>query len=312
VFAPTTGGGADYDLNFIIRNCLLVTTGPVVCVSLNTTGALANKPGGVVILSSTIAGGGTGINAVGANWSTTIPNRVYNCWIIGLSTGLLAAALGQIVEDYNLIQCNTARNNVTAGANSVTGYNYAPLADYGYSHLLGFQRRVLWEPTAGGPMLGFGNQSSPVPPTVDLTGRPRPAGGSSTLNAVGCYERHDTAVRSSAANADGGSGAAIELTGPSDQDVQIPVEAASTTISIKVKWDATHGDANKPQAILLANGEVGVTTQTVTAAGTAGSAYETLTFAAFTPTAKGWITLRLVSRAAAGGGKAWFDTVSVI
>jgi hypothetical protein len=138
--------------------------------------------------------------------------------------------------------------------------------------------------------------------------------------SVGAYERHDAAFKSAAADADGAAGTAILFVGPSDQDLFVPVDAASTTISVKTKWDSNHGDTNKPRAILLASPEIGIAAsedatlgwkESKTATGSAGSGFETLTFSAITPTAKGAVKLRLQSRAAKGYGKCWFDTVAV-
>jgi hypothetical protein len=61
--------------------------------------------------------------------------------------------------------------------------------------------------------------------------------------------------------------------------------------------------------ILLANGALGVSTQTVTDAGSA-STFNTLSLSAFTPSAKGWVTLRLNSQSA-GNGIVYWDTVTV-
>jgi hypothetical protein len=137
--------------------------------------------------------------------------------------------------------------------------------------------------------------------------------------AVGAYEYHDSPILGAAANADGGTGGVLTFNGPGDQDLQIPVDASSTTISVKVKWDSNHADTNKPRAILLAAPEIGITAtedatlgwrESKTATGTAGSAYETLTFTAITPSAKGIVYLRLQSRAAKGSGLCHFDTVT--
>lgn len=129
--------------------------------------------------------------------------------------------------------------------------------------------------------------------------------------AAGYAETHDVADPSASGDADGGTGKAIKITGQGDVELEIAVDAAATALTVKVKWDSNHGDTNKPQAMLLANGEVGLTSDTtVTATGTAGSGYETLTFN-FTPTAQGVVTLRLVSRATKGYGLCWFDTVGI-
>jgi hypothetical protein len=145
-------------------------------------------------------------------------------------------------------------------------------------------------------------------PTTDLLNRPRPAGAASIQNAVGAYERHDTATRETSVTDDGGVG--IRLVGPSDQEVHIPVEASATTITVRARYDTLHGATNKPRAVLLDNGEIGVATQTATMT-VAVDTWETLTLGPFTPTAKGWVTVRLESRAANGGGIAYFDTVGV-
>jgi hypothetical protein len=133
-----------------------------------------------------------------------------------------------------------------------------------------------------------------------------------SVNAVnqtaGCYERHDTAEKETGTTDAGSVG--LVLTGWADHAIYIPVDAASTTISVKARYDSTHGTTNKPQAILDANGEIGVTTETKTMTSGADT-WDTLTFAAQTPSAKGWVTVRLISRADAATGKAFFDTVSV-
>lgn len=298
---------ADYDMGIEVRNCKFY--GGSRSVNVSASGANSFKAGGLKFYNSlSFCPSNAGIN-VATNIATSIPCLAYNNVFYGFGTALAAATLGQITEDYNLIWAATQRTNVNVGSNSKTNNNTAFLFEVGQAHQQGRLPRVFMTPTFDSPALGFGNQSVGI--TTDFRSRPRPAGGSSTLNAVGPLERHDTAVKSSAANADGGTGVALELTGPADQEILIPVDAVSTTLSIKVKWDSTHADTNKPQAILLATSEIGVATQTVTAAGTAGSAYETLTFAAFTPNAKGWVTLRLRSRSAGGSGKCWYDTLGV-
>ena len=133
-----------------------------------------------------------------------------------------------------------------------------------------------------------------------------------SVNAVnktaGCFERHDTAEKETGTTDTGSVG--LVLTGYADHAIWIPVDASSTTISVKARYDATHAATNKPQAILDANGEIGVTTETVTMTAAADT-WETLTFAAQTPSAKGWVQVRLISRADAAIGKAFFDTVAV-
>jgi hypothetical protein len=124
--------------------------------------------------------------------------------------------------------------------------------------------------------------------------------------SAGCFERHDTAEKETGTTDAGTVG--LVLTGWADHAIYNPFDAASTTISIRARYDATHAATNKPQAILDANGEIGVTTETKTMT-SAADTWETLTFAAQTPSAKGWVTVRLVSRSDAAAGKAFFDTL---
>lgn len=134
-----------------------------------------------------------------------------------------------------------------------------------------------------------------------------------SVNAVnktaGCFERHDTAEKETGTTDAGSVG--LVLTGWADHAIYIPVDATGTTISIRARYDATHAATNKPQAILDANGEIGVTAETKTMT-SAADTWETLTFAAQTPTAKGWVTVRLVSRSDGATGKAFFDTLVAV
>jgi hypothetical protein len=124
----------------------------------------------------------------------------------------------------------------------------------------------------------------------------------------GALEAHDTAAKETTTTDAGSVG--ITIHGPGSHEFLIPVDATSTTISVKGYYDADHGTGSKPQAILIANGEIGVTTQTLTMTA-AVNTWETLTFTAQTPTAKGVITVRLVSRSAAPYGRNYWDTWTV-
>ncbi len=129
-----------------------------------------------------------------------------------------------------------------------------------------------------------------------------------TQRTPGAFELHDNVYKETTTTDAGSVG--IVIPGPGSQDFLVPVDATSTTITVKARYDANHGTTNKPQAILVANGEIGVTTQTVTATAAADT-WDTLTFSAFTPTATGVVTVRLVSRSDTPYGRAYFDTFSV-
>lgn len=305
-----TSAIADYDSNFVVQDTRFI--GGTTALRVTTSGALTFKPGGVDILNCTmLAQSSRGIQVSGTTVSTSIPCTAYNNVIIGAPGGCLdSGATGQLIEDYNILYSATTRLNVTAGANSqasTTSLQYALLMHHGEEILYGMSLRPFFSPMSGSPFLGFGNQAGG--PTVDLWNRIRPAGGLHGSYGVGDLECHDSWVKETTTTDAGG--VAISITGPGDHDFKIPVDAASTTISIKMRRDTTYGEGTGlPQAILLANGEIGFAgeTKTMTAA---DDTWDTLTFAAFTPTQKGVVTLRVVSRDTTATGKTFADTVVV-
>jgi hypothetical protein len=78
-----------------------------------------------------------------------------------------------------------------------------------------------------------------------------------------------------------------------------------------MQYDANHGTTNKPQAILLANGEIGVTTANIDH-DQRGRIVGNADFHRPDPTAKGVVTVRLVSRSDARlRPKAFADTWTI-
>lgn len=302
---PPTSGSADYDMNFVIQNCVAMLQ--AIFVSVEPSGAGAFKGGGVDVYNCTANCDGF-MRTTGANVSTSIPCTVYNnLAICGAGTSLNANTLGQIVEDYNRLASLTPRTNVSIGANSVSDFSHALLVSFGQEYIFGMKPAPYISPWISSPLLGRGNQSVGI--SVDNLNRPRPAGGASTLYAWGAYERHDVAVKETSIVDAGSNAAKVNSGGPGDHDIHIPVDATLTTITVRMRYDSNHGTGSKPQATILNGEEIGVSTQTVTM--TAGvDTWETLTFSNFTPTAKGVITLRLISRSAAGNGIAYFDTIT--
>lgn len=306
--APTSAS-ADYDLAILIENSLLLSWGVVAAVDVIGTGAQAFFPGGVDVLNCTIASR-YGVQTSPAGLiSTTIPCTCNNSVIFG-NVGLIASTLGQLTEDYCLILATTARTNVSVGGNSQTTAR-APYLDLGQSQLWGFLPKMPFSPWPQSRTLGFGGSS---PPSTDLLGRPRPSGAgpilASAAAGIGALDCHNYGVKETTTK-DAGD-ASLKLTGPGDHEIRIPVDASATTISIKARFDsATYGGANYPQAILLDATEIGVSTETETATIAASDAWETLTFTQFTPTAKGWVTIRLVNRGSGGDDICYFDTIAV-
>lgn len=299
-----TSASADYDANFIIRNCFICAGIGGSAILIESGGANSFKGGGVDVLNCTVIGGSHGVRTNG-DLSTSIPCTVYNSIIhAGNDTALRSSASSQITENYNYLLAVAPRTNVSSGANSQTNPTYAPLVEIGQSLLMGMNARPFGMPMAGSPLLGFGNTGGP---TVDGLNRPRPAGGGSTANGIGYLERHDTGAKETTTVRTGST--ALVIVGPGDHEFAIPVDATATTVSVYARYDSTHAATNKPQAMILNGTECGVATATATMTAAADT-WEQLSFS-FTPTATGIVTLRLISRAAAGGGKAFFDDVAV-
>lgn len=306
--SPSGSSGSDYDVDFVIRNCLFAGGGDTSygIIEVQGSGGFGNPSGVKVYNCSAFMGTGAFVK-VTSSWSTSTPVRVTNCLISGGS--LNAASSGQLTENYNLIIHSTPRSNVSSGANSQSGAAYAMLINAGQEHLQGFLPRPFGTPLISSPLLGFGNDGTNTS-SEDLLARPRPSGGAVTWatanKGIGCLERHDFGIRE-ASTVDSGT-YSIKVTGPGDLDFRVPVNAVSTTISVKVRWSSGYGAGTKPQVILLPNAAIGVATETVTATGSADT-WNTITLSAFTPTATGWVVLRLNSQAD-DDGIAYWDTMA--
>lgn len=306
--APVTlASGADYDVLFVARNCIFLGNYSR-SIFFTPSGTATYKPGGLLVDACSLLGTNStaAINAT-ANSSTTVPVVVRNCCIAG-SVGLSATTSGFITSAHNVICCLTRYTNVTAGTGDSTDGAMALAFWLGQESQHNWPLRQAFTPIYGAcGLVGFSAGSSP--PATDFTNRTRPEGGQSTNITPGALELHNTAVQeTSVVDA---SGSAISITGPGSHDrLFIPVDAVATTITIRVRYDANHGTTNKPRVILMANASIGVA-QEIKTATVSEDTWETLTFSAITPTRKGVVQIRCESRAAAGNGVAYFDTLTV-
>lgn len=311
-----TSTTADYDAEIIISNCLLIGGSGI---DVLASGANAFKGGGVKVYNSTLAfmAGAAALTTGSANIATSAGNQCefYNSYIYTTSVGLNANTLGQIVEDYNYIVSSTARTNVTAGANSqASGASavapYANLFHIGQERLYGQYQRSFLSPMLRSPLLGFGNDASIGVQTTDFYGLPRPSGPARTwanaLKAVGYSERGNTASRESTTVRSGTY--AMKLLGPSVDDVEIPVPATSTTVTVYARYDSAYGGGTLPRMRVMANGECGVSEATATMVAAADT-WEQLSLN-FTPTRTGIVTVRFMSDGD-GDGSAYFDDFAV-
>lgn len=312
-FTLTQSASAEYSINTTIKNCLFIGTGfPTgYAVNVRSTGSSTYNGYGVTCTNCTVIAFGAGMyssiatgTTSAGNYQITCYNSLYMCYASMTGTG----TTGRFYEDYNIVYGTLT--SVTSGGHSLTaaGTNLpGSLLHLGESQIWGGTLRPFCTPWAGSPILGFG--AGGTPPTTDWLGRPRPEGGSSLTGAAGYLERHDTAARE-VTIVPSGQTTSWKLVGPSSQELSVAVDAATTTIAMQAYADANHNTGTPPQIQLVANGEIGIAAQTVTM--TANTAtWNAITFAAITPTAKGVVKIRLVSRPAAANGIAYFGAVTI-
>lgn len=312
--AQTASGSADWDAVCVIRNSLLFCSGPTgsntgASITVQSSGSTTFKGGGVRAYNCTLIGAVGMQTTTATGTSTTVPCEIHNSAIVAGAVGVSAATSGQLTEDHNIINAPTARTNVTAGTGSISDGSYAMLVELGQSYKWGAGtiRQFMAPDGAGSPLLGFGSGGSPAV-TVDWQNRPRPSGGGSASNGVGYMELHNASVQDTS-TVPSGQTSAGKLTGPGDQDILIPVDATSTVISLQVEMSSGYGGTNYASATLLAEGELGVTTQTETCSSTL-SAFQTLTFSSFTPSKAGWVRIRITSFDTSGTANVWFGAVT--
>ena len=88
------------------------------------------------------------------------------------------------------------------------------------------------------------------------------------------------------------------------------MDAVSTTIAIQLYQGAGYTGTTYATATLLANGELGITTQTETCTSSTGT-WQQLTFTVQTPSKAGWVTIQVTSYDTSGTGTLNFDTLGV-
>lgn len=143
---------------------------------------------------------------------------------------------------------------------------------------------------------------------VDVRNAPRVGNGTNArTGAAGASGRGNTAAKETSTTHSGT--ASGKIVGDGWHDFVVPVDASATTFTLYMRYDGTYdATVGRPQLLMLANGECGVAAQTVTVTAGASGAWEQQTIGPFTPTAKGYVTLRVVSRDINGAGSVFFDS----
>jgi len=313
VFAPSGilyGGNVDFaahtadaDLNIRVENNLW--DGAFV-YSQGFSSAGGNLAGGIYIYDNTVRVMWPNLNTLAGRVSTVKPIKFGRNTFIGAS-GVDAGTAGQIIDDgYNRFVQTSAEiagfTNVTQAGTTIRGV----MPNIVLPHL------VKWGLDAPRPDFlcwtdaAHANQkfSASGAVTADFRGRTiRPWGAGAS---IGCWQVPNVAQDTSSAITGGGVNS-LKFTGAGESSHRLAVNAQSTTISVKTK-STSYGGANYPQLVVVANPSIGITADQT---GTATDATEQTVSVTFTPTAKGVVEVRLVSRSSSGSSATYFDRLLV-
>jgi hypothetical protein len=306
-----TGGAAS---NVTIRRCVLISAGYSIyvlsgagltatsCVIENclmmsgTYGVYWAGTGGWVARNCTIAGMlGAGFRANGLGGES---NTVNNCSIFGCYNGIVASAVGEIVEDYNNFSgCLGNRSNTNVGAHS-QAYMTLPLSPVllsGYKIPWWFGELSEW--SALRAITGASER------TEDLRGQLRPT--TAAKNSWGALQFHDVEHESTTLH-DGA--ASIKLSDAGLVQMWIPHSGEQITVSVYAYREADYA-GTLPRMVIKQPGQ---SDRTTTDTGSA-SAWNLLSDT-FTPASDPEYVvaeLQSLNTAAAGSYAAYFDDLQV-
>jgi len=236
--------------------------------------------------------------------STTYPVAIRNCTFNMCATGIERwfGTADAVTSDYNRFSaCNTARSGVTAGGNDVTGGEYVllgGLVDHALYEVFGWSPYLPDEPIVGNGLINNGTVSGM--PTEDMYGRLRPMGNGS--HDVGPVESRGRGSRSSTWAADS-STYSMAFTSIGYHEMMIPIDASSTTVTVKAYKSATYAGTAPKLEVLIGSTSQGTDSMSV------GTEVEETLSVNFTPSAAGWARVRLWSYATAG--TVYFDSAAV-
>ncbi len=297
---------ANADLNVLIDSCWFRGS---IAVSMALSASGGNLAGGVRVKSSFfLPDQGILWSTTASRVSTTTPCRVLGVVSLGVQgSSLSAGTSGQIVDDgYCYEGPGTTRTNVTTGTGSVIG-NFAPMLVMPHLFQWGLSMpradMFAWSEFATTTQR-FSGTGETTTDFFNRTARPWGSGASS-----GYLQTPSWAWDTSSAISVGGTNS-MSITGKGENpqgSIWVPVDATATTISVVTK-STSYGGTNYPQMTVVANPDIGLLTdQTVTAT---SASEQAITSPSFTPTAKGLVEIRLISRSTSTSSLTYFDKLS--
>lgn len=295
---------ADANLNILFESNLVMTGTQMGAIQLGT--GTGNVAGGVAFKGNTHMGSGStgAVQTITANATSTVTPVTMEGNLILNGNVMTAATSGQIIDNgYNRFRPGSATpysNGTQAGTSFgdiALNIVHPLLSIWGLSmprnDFLG------WTDAAVAAQIdsAWGNTDA------DIRGRtPRPWGAGAS---IGCWEGTPIVQDTSSAIVGGGANSA-KLTGQGEFSFFLPVNTVATTLAIVTK-STSYGGTTWPSMVVVANGSVGLATDTTVSATSA--AQQTIT-AVFTPTTQGVVEVRCISQSTSVSSVTYFDSVS--
>lgn len=291
---------ADADLTILIEeNLIFGWIGAPTAIALTPSGG--NLAGGIRIYDNTIIASQI-LQTTASRVSTVTPITCAGNLMICLSSGVAmnSGTSGQIIDGgYNRYFCGAANTNVTTAGTTL----FNPALNIALPHLVKWGLEMPRADMFGWTDAAHANQkfSASGSTTPDFRGRTvRPWGAGAS---IGCWQAQDVVQDTSSAITGGGTNS-LKLTGAGEVSQYIPVNAVAQTVSIRTK-STSYGGTNYPQMIVVANPSCGVMSDTTVTASDASE--QTITTATITPTSKGVMEVRLISRSTSVSSTTHFD-----
>lgn len=302
ISSTTAAATADADLAITIENNLIFGK---LTANIGLSASGGNLAGGVHFNGNTVVfpvSGSAHVQTTALRVSTVTPITIEGNVFIG-GIPVTAGTAGHVIDNgYNRFYQQGASSNFTAAGTTLTGF----LPQLVLPDLVKWGLDMPRNDIFGWTDLAHANQraSAWTNVTPDFRGRTaRPWGAGAS---IGCWQAQGVAQDATSAITGGGANS-LKLTGAGEVSMWIPVDAAGFTVSILTK-STSYGGTNYPQMIVVANPNIGVTSDTTVTASSASE--QTITTATITPTAKGVMEVRLISRSSSVSSSTFFDLLT--
>lgn len=299
----TAAATADANLNITLQSCLIF--GGVTGGTNMALGSSGGNLGGGININDCTQLGEAFIVTVALRVSTVAPVTYKGCNVHSYfnSTQINAGTTGQVIDGgYNRKFCGSADTNCTLAGTSIKN----PAPNFVLPHLVTWGLELPradflgWSDAAHSAQRFSGSGST----ALDFRGRtPKPWGSGASIG----YMESGLFAEDTGSTISTGGANSLKITGAGEISFFVPVDASAMTISVITK-SGSYGGTNWPQLIVVANGSIGLAADVVVTASSASE--QTLTSASFTPTAKGIVEIRLVSRSTSATSTTNFDQIT--